>query len=198
MSATSGQEQAPYPAEAPYERLYHLWEPPRAKVVVKRDLIPAVSVLSFVALLGMAIGWLWSRLAPGVRLRVREDGLLVPLQAESYHRFDDLVLLTLFALAAGVVTGVAVWFMRERRGPVIMIAAVLGGAVAAWLAVTTGVSFAEGRFAVDAPPKIGDIVTQAPRIESYWPIVAWPMTTALAYGLLAAWNGRDDLGRRLG
>jgi hypothetical protein len=30
-----------------------------------------------------------------------------------------------------------------------------------------------------------------------WVLLAPPFATALTYCLLAAWNGRDDLGRRL-
>jgi predicted DNA repair protein MutK len=43
-----------------------------------------------------------------------------------------------------------------------------------------------------------DVVEQAPQLESAWVLVAWPLLTALVYGVLAAWNAMDDLGRRLG
>ncbi|SDC28935.1 Protein of unknown function [Actinokineospora iranica] len=177
---------------------YLPWSHKPAPVVVKRDLLPAVSVLSTISLFGFAVGWLWSRLAPGQLVQVVEDGGLAPLRTESYHRFDDLVLFLLLGLAAGVVTGVAVWLLRERRGPVMMVAAVLGSGLAAWLAAQTGVSWAEARFVVVGAPALGDVVTLAPRLESGWGIVAWPLGTAFAYGVAAAWNGRDDLGRRLG
>ena len=171
---------------------------PRPRVVVKADLVPAISVLSLISLFGLVVGWLWSLLAPPLRQVIAADGKPANLVAESYHRFDDLVVFMLLGLGAGLVTGVAVWFLRERRGPVIMIAAVLGALVGAWLAMQVGESFAQGRFAVPTGLKVRDLIADAPRLESMWAILAWPTTTALAYGVLSAWNGLDDLGRRLG
>ncbi|MGX7829400.1 DUF2567 domain-containing protein [Actinokineospora sp. 24-640] len=185
--------------EAQAAAVAHPWlteEPPR--VVVKRDLLPAVSVLSSIALLGMVVGWLWSRLAPGQLSAVAEGGEYIPLRAESHHRFEDLAVFLLLSLAAGVITGTAVWLLRERRGPVMLLAATGGSALAAWLATQVGVSWAQARFAVTTTPELGDVIALAPRLESAWVIVAWPLGTALAYGIAAAWNGHSDLGRRLG
>lgn len=173
------------------------WRPRPAKVVIKPDLLPAVIMLLTIPTLGMAVGWIWSRLAPPQRMLVLADGL-ISLPVESYHRFDGLALFVVLCLGAGLATGVGMWFLRERRGPVVMIAAVLGSAGAAWLAMKTGTGFAGGRFTVTGTPEVGDVVLKAPMIESAWAIVAWPLTTALGYGVLAAWNGMDDLGRRLG
>ncbi|WP_291414063.1 DUF2567 domain-containing protein [Actinophytocola sp.] len=180
------------------------WRPERPKVVIKADLLPAVSVLSTVSLLGLAVGWLWSMLAPAQRMIIGQDGKPVVLaavtgtQAESFHRFDDLVVFTLLGLGAGLFTGLAVWFLRERRGPVIMIAAVLGSTLGGWLAVQVGVAWAEGRYPVSGDVKVLDVILKAPQLESGWILLAWPLTTALAYGVMAAWNSMDDLGRRLG
>ncbi|MGH3758534.1 DUF2567 domain-containing protein [Actinophytocola sp.] len=182
-----------YPAYFPVP-----WEPERPKVVVKADLLPALSVLSTVSLLGLAVGWLWSRLAPPQRMVIAQDGAALPLTAESYHRFDGLILFTLLGLAAGFVTGLAVWFLRERRGPVIMIAATIGSTVGGWLAMQVGTAWAEGRYPVSEDVQVLDVVLQAPRLESAWILLAWPLITALVYGLMAAWNSMDDLGRRLG
>lgn len=171
---------------------------PRPRAVIKADLVPAISVLSLISVFGVAVGWLWSLLAPPQRQVIAADGKPANLVAESYHRFDDLVVFMLLGLGAGLVTGVAVWFLRERRGPVIMLAAVLGAFVGAWLAMQVGVSFAQGSFAVPDGLKVRDLIAEAPKLESAWAILAWPTTTALAYGVLSAWNGLDDLGRRLG
>lgn len=174
-------------------------EPPRPKVVIKADLLPAVSVLSMVALLGLPLGWIWSVLAPPQRMRViSTDRDPVPLQLESWHRFDDLAIFLLLGLAAGLLTGVAVWLLRERRGPVVLVAAVLGSLAAAWLAARMGVAFAGTRYAITDAPALGDVVEKAPVLESGWTVLAQPFTTVLAYGMLATWNSTNDLGRRLG
>jgi hypothetical protein len=170
----------------------------RPRVLVKADLLPALSVLSLTGLLGVPLGWVWSRLAPPERMQAFGDGQFVPLQLESWHRFDDLAIYSLLGLAFGVVAGTAVWSLRERRGPVIMIAAVLGGLLAAWLGMTVGVTFANSLYSLPGAPKVGDVIGQAPRLESAAVLVAQPLATALVYGLLAGWNGQDDLGRGLG
>ncbi|PXY24601.1 hypothetical protein BA062_29790 [Prauserella flavalba] len=167
-------------------------------MIVKADLLPAVSVLSMVGLLGIPLGWIWSLLAPPQRMRVvSADTDPVPLQLESWHRFDDLAIFVLMGLFTGLIVGVAVWFLRERRGPVVLLAAVAGSLLAAWLGARMGVAFAEGRYALPNPPAVGDIIEKAPVLESGWTLLAQPLTTAIAYGLLATWNSRDDLGRRL-
>ncbi|TDV46258.1 DUF2567 domain-containing protein [Actinophytocola oryzae] len=174
------------------------WKPPTPRVVVKRDLLPAISILSTVALLGLAVGWLWSRLAPPQRKVITQDGQAASLTDESYHRFDDLVIFMLLCLAAGIVAGVAVWYLRERRGPVVMLAAVAGGALGGWLAMAVGRAWADGRWPMPKSVKPLDIVSVSPVLESSWGLLLWPLMTALAYGVLAAMNGMDDLGRRLG
>ena len=128
---------------------------------------------------------------------LNSSGQPVPLPSPyGYHRFDDLAIYMLLGLGAGIATGVAMWMLRERRGPVILLAGVLGAVIAAWLAMHTGVSFAAGHYALSAAPKAGSVFAIAPRVESGWGIVAQPLGTALAYGILAAWNGTNDLGRR--
>jgi uncharacterized protein DUF2567 len=195
-----GEQAAPnrgpeYPIFPPSQ---YAWRPPVPRVVVKRDLLPALSVLSTIALLGLVVGWLWSRLAPPVRQVITQDGKPANLTDESYHRFDALVIFMLLCLAAGVVAGLAVWFLRERRGPVIMLSAATGGAVGAWLAMSVGKAWADGRWPAPASVKALDIVSVPPVIESAWALLLWPLATALVYGIMAAMNGMDDLGRRLG
>lgn len=168
----------------------------RPRVVVKADLLPAVSVLSTVGLVGILLGWVWSMLAPPQRLQVITGGQLYPLPEESYHRFDGIAIFVLLGMAAGLLVGAAVWLLRNRRGPVVMLAAVAGMVLASWLATNMGPSFANSRYELTGTPKVGEIVVQAPAIGSSWVLLAGPFAVALAYGSLAAWNGMPDLGRR--
>lgn len=173
---------------------------PAAKpsAVVKADLLPAISVASTAALVGLPLAWIWSRIAPAIPGVLGASGQPVPLPSPyGYHRFDDLAIFMLLGLAAGIVTGVAMWLLRERRGPVVLLAGVLGAFVAAWLAMHIGVSFAVGHYALASAPKAGQVFNIAPRLETGWGVIVQPFGTALAYGVLAAWNSRPDLGRRM-
>jgi hypothetical protein len=171
---------------------------PRSRVIVKADLLPAISVLSMVSLIGIPLAYLWSLLAPSQLKAVSRTGQLVPLTAESYHRFDAIAVFVMLSLGTGLIAGVGVWFMRERRGPVVMAALVLGSLGAAYLGTLLTGLFTGWLYDVPTALNVGDVVDVAPTLESGWVILALPLAAALAYGVLAAWNGLDDLGRRLG
>jgi hypothetical protein len=181
------------------DRVNALFPTHRPSVAIRTDLLPAVSVASTAAIVGLPLAWIWSIIAPAIPGALGTGGQAVPLPSPyGYHRFDDLAIFMLLGLAAGLATGAAAWLLRERRGPVIMLAAVLGGLVAAWLAMHTGMSFAAGHYALTNPPKAGQVFDIAPRVETSWAIIAQPLGVALSYGILAAWNGTNDLGRRIG
>jgi hypothetical protein len=194
------QQDAPVdvPLYPPYGYPYYVPPAPKPKVHVKADILPAVSVFSIIALVGIPVAWIWAQLAPGQLKAVAQNGVLLPLTAESYHRFDAIAIFVALGLASGFVVGVAVWFLRERRGPVVMVAAVLGSLAAAFLASMLLGAFTSGMYPTPTATKLGDVITIAPKLESLWAVLAAPLATALAYGVLAAWNGMDDMGRRLG
>lgn len=170
----------------------------RPRVVIKADLLPAVSIVSLVSLLGLPLGWIWSRIAPPERMGVASNGQYLWLTDEDYHRFDDLAVFVLLGLGAGLLVGVAVWLLRERRGPTVLLAAVLGSLIAGYLAMKTGVSFAGSHYPLPSALSAGQLFNKAPVLESGWSIIAQPLGAVLVYGMLAAWSGTADLGRRLG
>lgn len=170
----------------------------RPRVVIKADLLPAVSIASLVSLLGLPMGWIWSRMAPPERMGVASNGQYLWLTDEDYHRFDDLAVFVLLALGTGLLVGAAVWLLRERRGPTVLLAAVLGALIAGYLAMKTGVSFAGSHYPVPSSLSAGQLFDKAPVLESGWSIVAVPLGTVLVYGMMSAWSGTPDLGRRLG
>jgi Protein of unknown function (DUF2567) len=120
----------------------------------------------------------------------------VALPTESQHRFDDLATFALLGGVAGLLAGLGIWFMRRRRGPLALVGLAAGSLVAAWLATRTGVSLADGRYAL-ARITEGDLVAVAPRLDSGWVVVVQPLVAVIAYGTAVAANGMEDLGRRL-
>ncbi|MER7082195.1 Protein of unknown function [Saccharopolyspora kobensis] len=177
--------------------LPRLAAPPVPRVVVKADLLPAVSAVSLIALLGLPAGWVWSRLAPPQQSVLGPNGSLTPLLVESYHGFDAIAIFALLTFGLGLLTSSVLWWVRRRRGPVLLIAGALGSLVASWLGVQMGVSFASGLYPMPTNPQLGDLIAVAPEIGTNWVLLAQPLALALGYGLAASWNGLDDLGRRL-
>jgi hypothetical protein len=180
--------------EPPY--VYHYIRP-RPKVVVKRDLLPGVVVALTIPMGGIAAAFLWSWLAPPqLKIVSPNDNKLYPIGVESYHRLDALMVFVLIGLGAGAITGIAVWLLRQRRGPVVMLAMTAGSFAAAWTAQWLGGKVVS--YPAPATIKPNDTLLVAPALETWSGILAWPLAAALAYGCCAAWNGLDDLGRRLG
>jgi hypothetical protein len=171
--------------------------PSRPGVVVRGDLLPAFGVLCAVAVLGLPLGWLWSRLAPPqfvmLSARAAVPGDVLPFMGQSEHRFDDMATFVLLGLAAGVLTGAALWLLRQRRGPVVLVAAVLGSLISAWLAMNLGLLLADARYPDTAATGLAFL--RAPVLESSWVVVAQPFGAAIAYCVATAWHRSDDLGR---
>ena len=70
-----------------------------------------------------------------------------------------------------------------------LLAVVAGSALAAWLAVRTGTALAAARYGEAlAAAHAGTVVTQPPRLDSGWVLIAQPFGAALAYLAAAAGN----------
>ena len=185
-------------ATEPADALVPLLAPPKPEVVIKADLLPAISAVSLIALLGVPLGWVWSRVAPPQGKVLGPGGSVESPMVESYHAFDAIAIFALLAFAAGLLTSAVLWRMRNRRGPVLLLGGVLGSLVASWLGASMGASFAGGLYPMPANPAVGDMITMAPEITTQWVLLVQPFAAALGYGVAVSWNGLDDLGRRLG
>lgn len=172
--------------------------PARRAAADPAELLPALSVLGAVALLGLPLGALWSLLAPPEFVahspQARTPGGVLPFVGQSEHRFDDMATFLLLGLAAGVLTGAALWLFQRLRGPVVLLAGVLGSLIAAWLAMHTGLWLVAAGYpdlaSTDAP------FPRPPVLQSSWVIVGQPFGLAVTYAITTAWNRHDDLGSR--
>jgi hypothetical protein len=168
---------------------------PRGGVVGGVDLVPALGVLCAVAVLGLPLGALWSWLAPPEFVArsalAPTPGGVLPFVGQSEHRFDDMATFVLFGLAAGILIGAALWLFRRWRGPLVLVAAVIGSLVAAWLAMRVGLWLAAEHYPNRAGT--GAPFPQAPVLESTWVIIAQPFGVAVTYCLTTAWNSAADL-----
>ena len=171
--------------------------PLRHGAVVPADVAPALRVLGAVGLLGFPLGALWSWLAPPEFVarsdRALTPGGVLPFVGQSEHRFDDMATFLLLGIAAGVLTSVALWLYQRRRGPLLLLAAVLGSVVGAWLAMHIGLWLVATSY-----PDLASTGVPFPRppvLESAWVLVAQPFGAAVAFCITTAWNRSEDLGR---
>ncbi len=171
------------------------WYGQTPRVVVKADMLPALIALVSVSLFGVPLGWLWSRLAPAHASVLTSGGELSMVPVESYHRFDALAIFLLITASAGVLLGALLWLVRSRRGPVVLVAGVLGSLACAWLASELGMMFAGGLHPMPTDPRVGELITMPPEIDAPSAILLQPFALSLVYGLAASWNALDDLGR---
>lgn len=158
----------------------------------RRAAVIPVALTAVFLLLGVLAGWVWHRLAPVELSLVLRDGSTVPLPTESNHVFDGVALFALMGLAAGLVTGAALWQWRSHRGAVVLLAGVLGSLLSAWVAYRGGLWLSD---APSMPGAAGSVVALPPVLSSPVVVVAQPLGAALAYGTAVSFSGDDDLGR---
>jgi hypothetical protein len=164
--------------------------PSRRGAIVRSDVIPALRVLGTVGLLGLPLGVLWSWLAPPEYVarspRAPTPGGVLPFVGQSEHRFDDMAIFMLFGLATGVLTGAVLWLLRRQRGPLVLLAGVLGSLISAWLAMRVGLWVAAAWY-----PDLSSTGAPFPRppvLESAWVTIAQPFGVAVIYSITTAWN----------
>lgn len=171
--------------------------PARRAPMDPAELLPALSVLGAVALLGLPLSAVWYWLAPPQFVarssKAPTPGGVLPFVGQSEHRFDDMATFLLLGLAAGVLTGAAVWLFRRLRGPVVFLCGVLGSLIAAWLAMHAGLWLVAAGYPDLA--STGAPFPRPPVVESSWVIIAQPFGFAVTYCITTAWNRSDELSR---
>ncbi|MER7590058.1 DUF2567 domain-containing protein [Micromonospora sp. NPDC127501] len=124
------------PASAAYQSSLELrFDEPRRPLRTLATVLGAVLAL---AALGVPLGLLWAALAPDTPvLKTAEGAIYAEPQPEQPIAADGWF--SLLGLAFGLLVALALWFvLRRRRGPVGLLAAVLGTLVAAPVAWQVG------------------------------------------------------------
>lgn len=177
----------------------------------RRPYAAALSVVAALTLSGVVLGAVWAWIAPPLQTFVgltksgeRVDGFLGRAADNQFVAVAIMVgLLTFLA----IVSAVAVWQWRRRRGPLLATALWIGQAFAAAAAAGTGAALAHWRYGTPdrnvelSPDNRVAYFTEAPPVfPGHHPLqiaVALLLpaaVAALAYAFLAVANPRDDLG----
>ena len=154
----------------------------------------ALGVVAVLALLGALLAPLWEQLAPRLAFRVDQPGRALPVvpEAEEYVAADArFVLLT---LAAGVVVGLACWFLRSSRGPLVLLALAVGGLLGAVVTWRLGLWFGPG-FRPEELQEVGRTVYQPLTLRARAALVVEPVAAVVVYLLAVGFSSRNDLGR---
>lgn len=172
----------------------------------------AVTVIAALALTGVLIGALWAWLAPPVHgvVALTKDGERVRahLGAEADNFFVAAFLVVGMLCVMAVIAAVLVWQWRAHRGPVMVAALALGGAVAGGGATGVGAVLVHWRYGtievgaapISAEHRVHYVIEAPPVFFGHSPMlvavtILFPAAiAALVYALIAVAIARDDLG----
>lgn len=152
------------------------------------SVIVALSVLT--VLLALAVGWLWTVLAPRATLTVFPDGGVGYVSVAQSGAGVDLMF-GLLAAAAGAIMGVVGFFVFPQRGWYVLCATVVGGIVGSLVAVAVGqfltpgphelsAALADGRQAGDT--FAGPLVISATGVLGMWSLFG-AVTLVVGFGI---------------
>ncbi|MEJ2865828.1 DUF2567 domain-containing protein [Actinomycetospora flava] len=176
---------------------------------LRGDVPTALRLAAILAVVGLPLGALWALLAPTVHtVALPGTGTGSPA-GEADHAFDAVAIFVLMITAFGVIAGALAWRRRHRRGPVVLVALVLGSLVGAWLAGRVGALFAWSASPVPVlvdPAALGTagmpgapvpaVLTSVPASPGpWWIAIVAGLGAALTYVLAAIVDGHEDMGR---
>lgn len=160
---------------------------------VRREVLEAVVCALAVTVLGVVLGLLWVWLAP--RMPLYSDGKAVFLRdPEGEEAIGTDGTFILLALAAGAVTGAAVFLARRGGGVGVVTGLALGGLLASVVAWRTGIMLGPERDVVASAKAAGAGVTFDGPLElnAKGALLAWPFAANLVHLGLTGLFVRDD------
>lgn len=152
-----------------------------------REALDGAVVAVAVAVFGVALGALWTWLAPKVPLVATEDAIfLKDSEGEAAVGADGTF--TLLALGAGVLTGAVVFWLRRRGGVGVVFGLVAGGVLGSllawWLGVTWGPTDDVVAHAREVGP--GSVFDGPLELRAKSALLAWPTAAVLVHLLHTA------------
>jgi len=153
----------------------------RAHAGWRADAAAALVTAVGCVLLGAPVGLLWAAVTPRVQLSVTAAGAtLVDAGTKSFIAADGFFLG--LGLLAGMLTGLAAWWLGRGRGPGLVVGLLVGGLLAAETARRTGqlVGLDDARLAVQSGES--SVVDLSVRLRALPALVGWPVAALLTVG----------------
>lgn len=147
-----------------------------------QPLFDVLVVAVWFAVAGLIGGWVWAQVVSLPQVSKEGNAATIPSQELAKQVGMD-GWFVLIALAAGLVSGIALLVWRHRDPVLTVVLVALGGGLASWLMVTAGEAFGPGD-PIAALRKLPDgaHVSQQLRLHAHG--VAWIWPIAAAFGAL--------------
>jgi LPXTG-motif cell wall-anchored protein len=160
----------------------------------RADLRAAMAVVVGLALAGLPVGLLWWLLAPRADYRITADGpVALGNPTEELFVADDSVFVLVLA-GFGLLAGVAVWWLRRRRGVTILLALAVGMVLTGVVAWQLGELLGAGPSQADLAD-VGRTVTTSLTMGSLPALALGPFTAVAVYLVGVLYVADDGLDR---
>jgi hypothetical protein len=154
-------------------------------------------IFAGVLIVNLVAGVAWAFIARPVRLVIVDAGLGQTLDGDSANEFGAIGWFALMGIAIGFVVAIAAWSYRQQRGVSLLYVIVATCALGSLSMAALGELIVRLRYPIVDDPKIGTVVSFAPRVfDGSMPValVLEPLIAAVVIFVMAALSPFDDLG----
>jgi hypothetical protein len=158
-----------------------------------RQIRAALAVVALLAVVGCALGPIWSWWSPPGPLGEQIPSGVIADETEAFIAADGRF--ALLTAAVGLVAALACWALRSVRGPWIAAALAVGGVIGAVLTDVIGHLVRGGGQPIPVTRTIARINHLPLQVHATGLLLVEAALAALVYALFVAFTAHDDLGR---
>lgn len=151
-------------------------------------------LIAALAVAGLVVGVIWQAWSPAGPIGLIVNGGVQADENEAFAAGDGRF--ALLAVIAGLIAGVAAWFLRSVRGPLIAAALVLGALISSAVAAGVGYLLRGSGQHYRCGDGSSTCINHLPlTVHMHALLLAEALIAALVYSLFVAFAVADDLGR---
>jgi hypothetical protein len=162
---------------------------PASSWVTRKDLRVALVVIGILVVLGAIVALYWGRHSPHSVGVVETKSIVIPDETESFISADGQF--AVITAVIGLLAGITAWFWRPTRGPVMVAALAVGGALGAIVMALVGHLVSSGH-AIGA---VNTLITLPITLHAHGLLAVEPFLAVAAYMVGVLLIAPDDLGR---